>query len=206
MAQHDRGAATGLNESGNSVTRRGIHTNFVDAGAAYAGAGAAKIAAAVAVRVIRAITAFTHSPRSNRARCRSLPVRYELQSRGGFANTTAGTGHQDVDLLETKPGRPEAGSNRRFHFSPRGVSQDKVERHEGVEERDLVVEANPGGLKVVAALVRDSEGVLLGVWCIGSIVRDGRFAWSTEVGSLPIACCLSDQFSHGFGLVPLGPA
>jgi hypothetical protein len=62
-----------------------------------------------------------------------------------------------------EPGRPEVRSNRGLHFSPRGVSQDKVERHEGVEERELFVEASPGGLKVVTALVRDSEGVLLGV-------------------------------------------
>ena len=62
-----------------------------------------------------------------------------------------------------EPGRPEVRSNRRFHFSPRGVSHDKVERHEGVEKRDLLVEASPGGHKVVAALVRNSEGVLLGV-------------------------------------------
>jgi hypothetical protein len=31
------------------------------------------------------------------------------------------------------------------------VSHDKVERHEGVEKRDLLVEASPGGHKVVAA-------------------------------------------------------
>ena len=41
--------------------------------------------------------------------------------------------------------------------------------------------------------------------CIGTAVRSARPAFLTGVGPLLIGRCLFDQFSHGFGLVPLRP-
>ena len=67
VAQHDRGAATGMNESGNSVTCAWDPYQLRRRRCCMSCCGNGEQAAAIAVRVIRAITAFTQSRERPRA-------------------------------------------------------------------------------------------------------------------------------------------